>query len=130
MAESKELTTRTATQPARAMEEQYRLPPVDIYETEESIILLADMPGVSDKGVEVTAEKDTLYITGRVQAAQPKDATALYQEFEPLPFRRIFVLSGEIRREGIEGKMHNGVLRLVLPKSDQAKVRKIPIRTE
>lgn len=130
MAEQKELQRRPTAEMARAAEERFRMPPVDIYETDESIVLLADMPGVSDKNIEVSVEEDTLSIIGRVDAPPPTGARAVYQEYESAPFRRMFVLSDEIRRDGIEGKMQNGVLRLTLPKAEEAKVRKIQIKAQ
>ena len=120
---------RTPAEPARGVEEEFRMPPVDIVETADSLILLADMPGVGEKGVEVSVEEDMLSITGRVEATPAQDASLIYSEYAPLPFRRVFMLSNDIRRDGIEGKMRNGVLRLVLPKAEAAKVRKIPIKT-
>lgn len=110
-------------------DEAFRIPAVDIYETEEALILLADMPGVTEKGIDVAVEDDTLSIVGRVEPAA-QQARALYAEYEVLPFRRVFTLSQEIRRDGIEGKIQNGVLRLTLPKAEEARVRKVPIKTQ
>jgi len=110
-------------------EERYRIPQVDICETEDSLILLADMPGVTEKGVDVSVDEDVLSITGHVSPPQ-EDSRPLYTEYEPLPFRRVFTLSQEIRRDGIEGKIANGVLRLTLPKAEEARVRKVPIKTQ
>ena len=129
MADRRELERRPASQP-RQMEEDYRVPAVDIYETEDSLVLLADMPGVTDKGIEVSVEEDALAIVGRPDAINLKEMSPLYAEFDPLPFRRVFTLSDDIRRDGIAGKMTDGVLRLTLPKADEAKVRKIPIKAQ
>ena len=128
MAETKDISRREPAEPARA-EEPYRVPPVDIYETDESVVLVADMPGVGEGGLDVSIEKDTLSITGRVDAASPQGAEEVYAEFEPLPYRRAFTLSRGLNRDAVEGQIVNGVLRLTLPKADEAKVRKIPIRT-
>ena len=129
MADTRAVAKRTSAEAARDAGETFRMPPVDIVETADSVILLADMPGVGEKGVQVSVEEDMLSITGRVEAARAQDASLVYSEYAALPFRRVFVLSYDIRRDGIEGKMHNGVLRLVLPKAEGAKARKIPIKT-
>lgn len=111
-------------------EEAYRTPAVDIYETDESVVLLADMPGVGEDGMEVSTEEDRLSIIGRVTAKQPADAVSIHTEFEPLVYRRVFTLSSDLDTAGVEGKIQNGVLRLILPKAEESRVRKIPIKAE
>ena len=129
MTDSRNVMKSQGAAPSAGREEQFRVPQVDIYETEEALVLLADMPGVTEKGVDVAVEDDTLSIIGRVDPPAP-EARTLYAEFETLPFRRVFTLSQEIRRDGIEGKIQNGVLRLTLPKAEEARVRKVPIKTQ
>lgn len=128
MTEPRNLSRTTSSEPARQAEEEFRTPYVDIYETDDNLILLADMPGVNQQGMEVSVEQDTLTLIGR-PAAGGSDGTPVYAEYEPFSFRRVFTLSGDIRRDGIDGKIQNGVLRLTLPKGEQARVRKIPIKT-
>jgi HSP20 family molecular chaperone IbpA len=129
MTENRNATRHTDSAPPVPREERFRAPHVDIYETEDALILLADMPGVTEKGLDVSIEEDVLALVGRVEP-QPGDARTLYAEYETLPFRRIFTLSQEIRRDGIEGNIRNGVLRLTLPKAEEARVRKVPIKTQ
>ena len=125
MADTRQVDQRT--RPAR--EEDYRTPPVDIYETDDRLVLLADMPGVGDQGIEVSVEEDALTIIGRLDAPHSESAQELLAEFRAAPFRRVFTLSTDLKRNAIEGKIQNGVLCLTLPKADEAKVRKIPIKT-
>lgn len=127
MAESRQMA-ESKPRDVRQVEEEFRTPRVDIFETDEGFVLIADMPGVSDKNVEVTLEQDTLSLVGRIDVPSPS-GNSIYTEYTALPFRRLFTLAGDIRRDNIEGKMTNGVLRLTLQKSDEAKVRKIPIKT-
>lgn len=129
MVEAKQVSTRPSAEAARS-EEPTRIPAVDIYETEENVVLLADMPGVSDDGLDVTVEEGTLSIVGRVNDVQAPEMNVLYAEYRPLTYRRTFTLSSDLRTDGIEGTMRNGVLRLTLPKAEEAKVRRIPIKTE
>jgi HSP20 family molecular chaperone IbpA len=127
MAEPREIA-KSQPREATPAEEEFRSPLVDIFESDDNVVLIADMPGVSDKSVEVTVEQDTLSLVGRMELAKV-EGTRIYAEYASLPFRRLFTLSGDIRRDNIVGKMTNGVLRLTLHKADQAKVRKIPIKT-
>jgi HSP20 family protein len=102
-------------------------PPVDIYETEKSYVLLADMPGVAPNGLEVIAERDELIVRGRVErpAAAPD-----YQEFELGDYYRAFTLTEDLDTDGINAALRDGVLRVEIPKSPKVQPKKIPVRTE
>jgi HSP20 family molecular chaperone IbpA len=102
-------------------------PRVDIYETEKSYVLLADMPGVASNGLEVETERDTLIIRGRVnRPATPPD----YQEFELADYFRTFALTEDLDTNGITAVLRDGVLKLEIPKSPMVQPKKIPVRTE
>ncbi len=102
-------------------------PPVDIYETKDNFMIIADVPGVDDKSLEITVEKNVLTINGRVEPLECKDHDLTYKEYDEGNYRRSFVLSGDIDRDKIEGTVKDGVLRLTLPKTEQMKVRKITV---
>ena len=105
------------------------MPRVDIFEDGEKIVVLADMPGVDDKSVDVTLEKDILTIHGTVTPPQmPEGMSLMYGEYEIGDYRRAFTLSEEVDRENISAVVRNGVLRLTLPKSTQARTRKIAVK--
>jgi HSP20 family molecular chaperone IbpA len=104
------------------------MPRVDIYETKDSLFLIADMPGVDEKTVDVELEKNILTITGHVEDWAMKDCTLAYSEYETGDFERAFTLSDEIDREKIKAIVKNGVLRLDLPKADKVKPKKIAIK--
>jgi HSP20 family molecular chaperone IbpA len=107
------------------------MPRADIYETPDSIVVLADMPGVDEKGLDITLEKNVLTISGRVGDIQlPQDARLAYEEFEVGDYQRAFTLSDEVDRERIEATLKQGVLKLVLPKATQARMRKIAVKAE
>jgi len=105
-------------------------PAVDIIEKNEDIFLIADMPGVDNDSVEVTLEKDTLTIYGRVEPEIPKGLRLTESEYGVGDYQRTFSLSDEIDREGIEASVKNGVLRLTLPKAEAVKTRRIPVKAE
>lgn len=103
-------------------------PAVDIYETSEAIVLVADMPGVDESSVDVTLEKNVLTIYGRVQPWQFESHSLRYAEYGIGDYQRSFTISNQIDWEHIEGSVSNGVLRLTLPKTGPAQTRKITIK--
>ena len=102
-------------------------PEVDIIEQKEYMILLADMPGVDEKSVHVTLEKDILTIHGDVEPELHKDHRLVISEYGVGDYERTFTLSNEIDRDNIKASMKDGVLRLTLPKAAAARTRKIPV---
>ena len=108
------------------MPERYLPPPVDIYETEEGLVLLADLPGVSPNDLKIRLEDNILTIQ-----ASPKhlvEAEPLEREFELFNFFRQFQLSDEVDQERIAATLNHGVLRLSLPRAEKAKPREIPVK--
>ena len=105
------------------------IPRVDIYETGDAIVLLADMPGVSDEDVDITLEKNVLSITGYVQATEREGYGLAYSEYSEGDYERTFALSDAVDRARIEATMKDGVLKLTLPKAEEVKTRKIAVRS-
>lgn len=105
-------------------------PAVDIVERKEDILLIADMPGVDDKSVEITIEKDVLTLDGHVGTKLPEGHRLLISEYDTGDYHRVFNLSDEIDKEKIMATVKHGVLRLTLPKTEAVRTRKIPVRTE
>jgi HSP20 family protein len=103
------------------------VPRVDIYENKDAIILIADMPGVDEKSVDVELEKNILTINGHVNVDEAKDKSMVYSEYEIGDYERMFTLSEEIDREKIHATVKNGVLCLELPKAEKVKPKKIAI---
>jgi HSP20 family molecular chaperone IbpA len=102
-------------------------PAVDIYETPDSVVLVADMPGVDESSVDVTLEKNVLTIYGQVEAQYPAGHSLAYSEYRIGDYQRSFTISNAINWEKISGTVRNGVLRLTLPKAGPAKTRKINV---
>jgi HSP20 family molecular chaperone IbpA len=103
------------------------VPRVDIYETRDALFLVADMPGVDDKSVDVELEKNILTISGRVENGRVKDYSLVFSEYEIGDYERTFTLSNEIDRVKIRATVKQGVLRLELPKAEKVKPKKISI---
>ncbi|HAJ25702.1 MAG TPA: heat-shock protein Hsp20 [Syntrophus sp. (in: bacteria)] len=103
------------------------VPRVDIYETQDSIVLTADMPGVDEKAVDITLEKNVLTITGSVAVTGFEGHAMAYSEYDVGDFERAFTISDEVDRDKIEATVKNGVLRVILHKAEKVKARKIAI---
>jgi HSP20 family protein len=112
----------------RTRDQQVYTPRADIYETEDAIIVLTDMPGVDEKSVDITIEKNVLTINAYVEPEQPEDYRCTYAEYGIGDYERSFILSNQVDREGIEAAVKDGVLRLSLPKSKETKTRKITVK--
>ena len=105
-------------------------PITDIYESHEQLVLLSDMPGVKQDGVDVTLEQNILTIYGHVEQPDFPGYNLTYAEYGIGGYKRVFALSNEIDRDGIQASVKNGVLKLVLPKSKRAMPRKIAVQAE
>ena len=106
------------------------VPRADIFDTDKEITVLADIPGANEKTVDITLEKDVLSITAYVEPAIPEGFDIAYAEYEEGDYQRSFRLSGEIDREKIEAVVSNGVLRLRLPKVQEAQAKKITVKAK
>lgn len=103
-------------------------PDVDIIERKDSIIVLADMPGVDENSVDVTLENDVLSIYGKVDGEVHEKLRLIHGEYGIGDYQRIFTLFGDISREKIQATVKNGVLRVTLPKAEATATRKILVK--
>ncbi len=104
------------------------VPAVDIYETEQAIVVLADMPGVPADKVTIDIKDDQLTISGEISPQLGATETILLQEYETGNYLRQFTVGQLVDQSKIEASLQEGVLRLVLPKVEKAKPRKIEIK--
>lgn len=102
-------------------------PPVDIFETLDELVVVADMPGVQPDGVDVDLEGDELSIEGRVSRADYEGLKPLYVEYGVGGYYRKFALGEMVDRAGIKAQLKNGVLVLKLPKAETARPRRISV---
>ena len=103
------------------------IPAVDIYESENEIVLLADMPGVAPGDVDVDLRDNQLTLLGKV-TLEERQERALLQEYGVGDFYRQFTLSSRIDQGKIEASMKDGVLTLTLPKAEVAKPKKVVVK--
>jgi len=117
-------TTRTAARPRNV-----HVPRVDVHESAEGFLVIADLPGVAQENVEVTVDKDVLTISARTETRVPTGYQRLYGAEPVDAYERSFGLTDAVDREGISATMTNGTLRLVLPKARAAQPRRISVAT-
>ena len=122
--------TRVTTRETERDQENFGalLPPVAIYEDESGITLTADLPGVSKERLGVKVNGDNLLIEGDVSVPAPQDMELLYAEILASSYRRSFTLSRELDASKIEANLKDGVLKLRIPKAEEARPRKIEIK--
>jgi HSP20 family molecular chaperone IbpA len=112
----------------RTRERQCFIPKTDIYETDQEIVLVADIPGADQKSIDITMEKNILTIEAFTDIDIPEGYRLAYSEYEPGDYQRSFRLSGDVDRDKIEAEVTNGELRLKLPKSEAVKSKKIEVK--
>lgn len=103
------------------------VPPVDIYEDETGLTLIADMPGVAKEQLGVRVTGDSLVIEGMASVPVMANMELVYGEVQTPQYRRSFTLSRELDPGKIEAKLSNGVLTLRIPKTEEAKPRRISV---
>jgi len=115
-------------QTERIRDRRIFVPRTDIFETKEELVLVMDVPGVSEDNVDIMLEKNVLTIRAFPVFEQPADLTLAYAEFGEGDFQRSFALSDEIDREKIQARVKNGVLYLHLGKAGQVLPQKIAVK--
>lgn len=118
--------TAEAQVPATREAERYLIPAVDIFESEDGLTLLADMPGVDKDGVDIRVEEGVLTIKGTC-AHDLRDANN-YREFGLLDYWRQFSLNEEVDSDKISAELKHGVLSLRLPKGEKALPKRIDVK--
>jgi len=103
-------------------------PVVDIFESQDALTLLADMPGVEPKGLKIDLNDGILTLSGTVDTSARSGEEPLLTEYEVGGFYRQFTLSDSIDQAKIEAKLANGVLHLHLPKVEAVKPRQITVK--
>jgi HSP20 family molecular chaperone IbpA len=103
-------------------------PSVDIFETDREITLLADLPGVTAENLTIDLRESTLTLTGEVESTGGADEEGLLLEYETGKYNRHFSLSNLIDQSKIDAKLNDGVLRLTLPKVEEATPRQIKVK--
>jgi HSP20 family protein len=112
-----------STIPARVF-----LPTADIYETNDALNVVLEMPGVDKNSVDIRVEDGVLKIEGRLDFSKYQGLQPLYTEYNVGHYSRSFRLSSKIDQNKIAAELNDGVLSLVLPKVEEAKPRTIQVK--
>ena len=113
-----------ATTPMRAF-----MPNADIFETEDVLTLVLEMPGVDRDNIDISVENGVLTVEGKINLGKYEGLQPVYGEYNVGPYRRSFRISSRIDQDKINAEMRDGVITLVLPKAEEAKPRRIEVRT-
>jgi len=115
-----------ATQPeGTRTPERYVTPPVDIYDLPDGLVVMADVPGVTSDRLDVRVDNNVLTIRAQVEHAPIAEPT--YREYQLVNYFRQFELSDKVDQDHIRADLKHGVLTLNLPKSEEAKPRRIAV---
>jgi HSP20 family protein len=124
METNQEITKREA----RTSEVAALIPPVDVVEDETSITVTADLAGVAKEDLAIRVDGDTLTIEAPISLGEAKNIDSVYAEIRAAHYKRSFTLSRELDITKIDAALKDGVLKLYVPKSEQAKPRRIEVK--
>jgi HSP20 family protein len=126
--EDMQMRGKAPTRETGTREGRYFEPAVDIFETPEALVLVADVPGTEPQDIQTDLRDNLLTITATVKPLDER-WKPVYEEYAIGHFMRQFRLGQQIDQSKISGQLKDGVLTLTLPKVDTAKPRQIKIQT-
>jgi HSP20 family molecular chaperone IbpA len=115
-------------EPTRSM--PYYRPNVDIIEREDRLDMKVDLPGTNSEDIHINFDRGSLTIYAKVQQRQPDGTNFLLREYGVADFYRSFQVGETMDTTRIDAKYSNGVLRLLIPKREEAKARKIEVKSK
>ena len=131
MADQQELAVREkkelATKEERTVPGRFYVPHTDVYETEDALTVVMEMPGVAREAVEIELKDDVLHVQARIDPSKYEGMEPVYTEYNVGHFARSFTLSNKIDQQQINAKLEDGVLTLTLKKVKEATPRRISI---
>ena len=107
---------------------KYFVPATDIYETDETLTIVMEMPGVEKKNLTASVENDVLRVEGRIDFSKYEGMEPIYAEYNIGYYARTFTVSSRIAENGISAELQDGVLTLILKKAKEAQPRRIEIQ--
>lgn len=131
MSDAQEMAVREKQELANKEEKtipgRYFVPSADIFETEEALTVIMEMPGVEKRNVSIALENDIVRVEGQIDFAQYKEMEPVYTEYNVGHYARGFTLSSKINRDDISAQLNDGVLTLTLPKVKESEPRRIAV---
>jgi HSP20 family molecular chaperone IbpA len=107
---------------------RFYVPYTDVYETDDALTLVIEMPGVDRKDIEVSLESDVLRVQGNIDFSKYERMQPVYTEYNVGHYTRSFALSSKVDQQQINAELEDGVLTLTLPKAAEARPRRIAIK--
>ncbi|MHC4268222.1 MAG: Hsp20/alpha crystallin family protein [Planctomycetota bacterium] len=111
----------------RTVAGKYYVPLTDIIETEKSLLVYMDMPGVKKENINVKLEDNVLEVDGQIDHSPYDRLNPVYTEYNVGHYTRKFNVSNEIDTGNIDANLTDGVLTLTLPKAPEAQPRHIKV---
>ena len=131
MSDTQELAVREKQELANKEEKtipgRYFVPQADIFETEDALTVIMEMPGVEKKNVSIALENDIVRVEGQIDFGQYQGMEPVYTEYNVGHYARGFTLSSKIDRDSISAQLDDGVLTLTLPKVKESVPRRIAV---
>ena len=131
MSGSQELAVREKQELANKEEKtipgRYFVPAADIFETDQALMVIMEMPGVEKKNISIALENDVLRVEGEIDLSNYQGLEPVYTEYNVGHYARGFTLSSKIDRDAISAQLDDGVLTLTLPKVKEAMPRRIAL---
>jgi HSP20 family protein len=131
MSDSQQITLRekqeVASKDEKTVPGRFYMPATDIYETDEALTVVMEVPGVDREHVNVSLDSNRLRVEGQINLANYEGMEPIYTEYGVGNYARSFELSDRIDQDQISAEVSDGVLTLTLPKVREARTRKIPI---
>ena len=106
----------------------FHTPLADIFETGDIYSVRMEMPGIAKENLDIVIDDDELRITGE-SSVEENESGLKYADFTSRNFSRLFRIGNDIDRNRIDAKLENGILTLILHKSEEVKPKKITINT-
>jgi HSP20 family protein len=131
MASPQELAVRDkkelVTKEEKTVPGRYYVPYADIYETDDALCVVMEMPGVEKKDLNVALENSVLRVDGQINFSKYEGMDPVYTEYNVGHYARSFTLSNKVDQEQISAQLDDGVLTLTLPKAKEAQARRISV---
>lgn len=126
MANQTDLVDRSSGRIETVQQREAIAPLVDVYENSDELLLLVDVPGATNDGIDVQLDKGQLTILAKRREEPP--GSLLAAEYRACDYSRVFSVPQGIDPSKIDAQLSGGVLRLRLPKSDSVKPRRIEVK--
>jgi len=107
--------------------EFFHTPNVDIFEKEDKINLITELPGVEEASLELIVEDNVLTISGKMKDQSFDAYDLVYSEYKPASYKRSFTINNEFDKDKLKAVFKNGVLDISIPKVEKVAPKKIKI---